>query len=143
MGGQRGETSLKWRVMPPWTPVGAATVCFCFLCANLVTWPAVTEWRIKLNIIFLRCCRYTGTDAVRQCLLYCNALLLAHWPVCQTLNHVNSVQLHRSLRAYRLESSIGQEVFIAQRLGLSDCSQVKTKKNGNEKSHSRSSLKLQ
>jgi len=30
---------------------------------------------------------------------YCNALLLAHWRVCQTLNHISSVQLLCSVHA--------------------------------------------
>jgi len=31
---------------------------------------------------------------------YCNALLLAHWSVCQKLNHVSSVQLRHSVHAF-------------------------------------------
>ena len=32
---------------------------------------------------------------------YCNALLLAHWSVRQKLNHVCSIQLHRSGHAFK------------------------------------------
>ena len=40
---------------------------------------------------------------------YCNTLLLAHWSVCQKLNHVssaqfNSVKLRRSVRIFICET---------------------------------------